>query len=77
MSAIPLMVGTIVVLLYILSSNNKNKAYALLYLIPILGPIIAYVLTESKDKYISTMASWVFAGQILSGVIYAVFILLY
>lgn len=71
-SVIPLLIGTTIVVLYILSSNNKNKAYSLLYLIPGIGPIVAYVLTESRDKYVSTMAGWVFVGQILSYVILVV-----
>ncbi|MCL5680269.1 MAG: hypothetical protein M1465_02940 [Candidatus Marsarchaeota archaeon] len=68
-SAIPLQIGSIASMLYVLSSDNKNKAYSLLFLIPVIGPIISYVLTEQKDKYISTMAGWVFLGQILSYVI--------
>jgi len=66
-------VGAIIGMLYVLSSNNKDKAYTLLFLIPILGPIIAYVLTSSKDKYISTMAEWFFVGQ-LTWIIIAVLI---
>ncbi len=62
-------------MLYILSSDNKNKAYSLLLLIPIIGPIIAYVLMESGDKYVATMAGWVFIGQILSYVILEVLLL--
>lgn len=59
-------------MVWILSSNNKNKAYSLLYIVPIIGPIIAYVFMESKDKYISTMAEWVFVGQVLSYIILVV-----
>ncbi|EET90390.1 MAG: hypothetical protein LVQ97_03385 [Candidatus Micrarchaeales archaeon] len=68
-SAIPLQIGSIAAMLYVLSSGNKNKAYSLLFLIPIIGPIIAYVLTEQKDRYISSMAGWVFLGQILGYII--------
>ncbi len=76
-SAIPIQIGSIISMLYVLSSDNKNKAFALLFLIPIIGPIIAYVLTEQKDKYISSMAGWVFIGQILSYILLDVFIALY
>lgn len=69
-SAIPLQIGSIIAMLWILSSDNKNKAYALLYLIPFIGPIIAYVLMGKKDKYVSTMAEWVFVGQILGYVVW-------
>jgi len=68
-SAIPLQIGSIVATLYVLSSSNDNKAYSLLFLIPGIGPIVAYVLTSKKDAYISSMASWVFLGQILSYII--------
>jgi hypothetical protein len=68
-SAIPLQIGSIASMLYVLSSDNKNKAYSLLFLIPTIGPVVAYVLTESKDKYVSSMAGWVFVGQILSYIV--------
>ncbi|MEM3883372.1 MAG: hypothetical protein QXT94_00350 [Methanothrix sp.] len=74
-SAIPLQIGSIASMLYIVSSDNKDKAYSLLFLIPVLGPIIAYVLTESRDRYIATMAGWVFIGQILGYVILDVLLL--
>ncbi len=67
-SAIPL-IGGVISMLYILSSDNKNKAYSLLFLIPVIGPIISYVLMEQKDKYISTMAGWVFLGQVIGYII--------
>jgi len=38
----------------------------LLFLIPVIEPIIAYVFTEHSDKYLSTMAGWVFLGQIIN-----------
>ncbi len=65
-SAIPFQIGSIVAMIYVVSSDNEDKAYSLLFLIPIIGPIISYVLTESKDKYTSTLAEWVFVGQIIS-----------
>ena len=68
-SSVPLQIGSIASVLYVLSSDNKNKEYTLLFLIPTIGPIIAYVLTEQKDKYISSMAGWVFVGQILGYII--------
>ena len=74
-SAIPLQIGSIASMLYIVSSNNKDKAYSLLFLIPVIGPMIAYVLTESRNRYIATMAGWVFIGQILSYVILDVLLL--
>ena len=76
-SAIPIQIGSIISMLYVLSSDNKNKAYTLLFLIPTIGPIIAYVLTEQNDKYISSMAGWVFIGQILSYILLDVLIALY
>ncbi|ASI13623.1 multipass membrane protein [Candidatus Mancarchaeum acidiphilum] len=75
-SAIPFDIGSVIAILWVLSSTNKNKAYSLLYLIPVIGPIISYVLTESKDEYLSSMAGWVFLGQILGGIILEVLIAL-
>lgn len=65
-ASIPLQIGSAIIVLYILSSDNRNKAYSLLFLIPVIGPIIAYVFTEHSDKHLSTMAGWVFLGQIIS-----------
>ncbi len=76
-SAVPPLIGTIAAVLYVLSSDNKNKAYSLLFLIPIIGPIIAYVLMEQKDRYISSMAGWVFLGQILGYIILDALIVLH
>ncbi len=69
-SAIPLQIGSIIAMLWILSSTNRNKAYSLLFPIPIIGPIISYVLMESKDRYISSMSGWIFVGQVLSAIIF-------
>lgn len=69
-SAIPLMIGTVVAVLHTLTLKNENKAYSLLLLIPFIGPIITYVLMSSKDRYLSTLAEWVFVGQILGAVIF-------
>ncbi len=65
-SAIPFQIGSIVAMLYVISSDNEDKVYSLLFLIPIIGPIISYVLAEGKDKYLSTLSGWVFIGQIIS-----------
>ena len=73
-SAIPLQIGSIAAMLYVLSSINDNKAYSLLFLIPFMGPIVAYVLTSTKDEYISSMAGWIFLGQILSSIILEILI---
>lgn len=75
-SAIPFQIGSIVAMLYVLSSDNENKGYSLLFLIPILGPIISYVLTEGKDKYISTLSGWVFVGQIISYILLDIVIII-
>jgi hypothetical protein len=65
-SAIPFQIGSIAAMLYVISSDNEDKAFSLLFLIPIIGPIISYVLAEGKDKYLSTLSGWVFIGQIIS-----------
>ncbi|MGC8694732.1 MAG: hypothetical protein ACP5RI_03910 [Candidatus Micrarchaeia archaeon] len=65
-SSVPYQIGSIIAMLYVLSSDNENKAYSLLFLLPIIGPIISYVITENKDRYVSTLSGWVFVGQIIS-----------
>ena len=72
-AAIPWL-GGVVSMLYVISSDNKNKAYSLLFIIPVIGAIVAYVLTSSKDKYVSTMAEWVFIGQLIAQFLWFVLI---
>ena len=75
-SSVPYQIGSIIAMLYVLSSDNENKIYSLLFLIPIIGPIISYVLTENKDRYISTLSGWVFAGQIISYILLDILLLI-
>ncbi len=69
-SAIPL--GSVISMLYVLSSRRNNKEYSLFFLIPVIGPLIAYVMMESKDTYLASMAEWVFIGEIIDTIIWLV-----
>ncbi len=75
-SAVPLQIGSVASIVYVLSSDSKNKAYSLLFLIPIVGPIITHVLMIQKDRYLSSMAEWIFIGQIAGYIILKVLLIL-
>ncbi len=63
-AAVPL-AGAVSAIAYTAYLNARNRWFTLLFLVPILGPIIAYIITSSNDRYVSSMAEWFFLGTIL------------
>lgn len=63
-AAVPL-AGAVAAIAYAFHRNARHRWYTLLFLVPILGPLLAYVFTSSSDRYISSMAEWFFAGYVV------------
>lgn len=68
-------VGQIVALIYsLISKNDKDRVFGVLFLLGWLGDIIIYVIEKDKDKYLATMALYLLIGNII--LVAAIFIAL-
>ena len=57
-------VGQLVALIYVLIKNDKNRLFALLFLLGWLGDLVLYFVFKGKDERLSSIAIKLFLGEI-------------
>ncbi len=67
-------IGQLVALIYVLIKNEKNRVFALLFLLGWLGDIILYFVFKGKDEKLSSIAIKLFMGEIAIIVILLIFV---
>jgi hypothetical protein len=67
-------IGQLVALIYVLIKNDKNRLFALLFLLGWLGDLILYFVFKGKDERLSSIAIKLFLGEIAVIIIALIFI---
>jgi hypothetical protein len=68
-------VGQLIALIYsLVSKNDKDRVFGVLFILGWLGDLIIYVVQKDKDKYLSSMALYLFIGSVLLFVILFAFL---
>ena len=59
-------IGQIVALIYsLVSKNDKDRVFGVLFILGWLGDIIVYVIEKDKDKYLASIALYLFIGELI------------
>ncbi len=59
-------VGQLIALIYsLVSKNDKDRVFGVLFILGWLGDLIIYFVEKDKDKYLSSMALYLFIGEVL------------
>lgn len=59
-------IGQLVALIYsLVSKNDKDRIFGVLFILGWLGDIIIYVIEKDKDKYLATMALYLLIGNVI------------
>ncbi len=67
-------IGQLIALIYsLVNKNDKDRVIGVLFILGWLGDLIIYFLEKDKDKYLSSMALYLFIGEIILTVIYFLF----
>ena len=64
-------VGQLIALIYsLVSKNDKDRVFGVLFILGWLGDIILYFVEKDKDKYLSSMALYLLIGNVVLFVIF-------
>ncbi len=59
-------IGQFIALIYsLVSKNDKDRVFGVLFILGWLGDLIIYFVEKDKDKYLSSMALYLFIGEVL------------
>ena len=59
-------IGQLIALIYsLVSKNDKDRVFGVLFILGWLGDLIIYFVEKDKDKYLSSMALYLFIGEVL------------
>jgi len=59
-------IGQLIALIYsLVSKDDKDRILGVLFILGWLGDIIIYFIEKDKDKYISSMALYLFIGELI------------
>ncbi len=63
-------IGQLVALIYsLVSKDDKDRIFGVLFILGWLGDLILYFIEKDKDKYLSSMALYLFIGEIIMFVV--------
>ena len=59
-------IGQLIALIYsLVSKNDKDRVFGILFILGWLGDIIIYFLEKDKDKYLASMALYLLIGEVV------------
>lgn len=63
-------IGYLIALIYtLISKQDKDRLYGILFILGFIGSIIIYILEKDKDRYLSSLALYLLIGTIIDIVV--------
>ena len=64
--------GSLIAIIYVLTSKSKMRVFSLLFLIGILGPAVVYFVTNDQNNKLADLSKKLLLGNILILVIFII-----